>query len=267
MSLFPGVALVTGAASGIGRATAVAFAAEGCTKIAICDRAADGLAETKRLIEGKQGDDGRKVEVEVVAGDVSREESVTNMVQTIVKRWGRIDYAVNCAGIQGPPKRSTEFELEEFDAINRVNYRGLWMCSRAELKQMMKQEPLQTHDGRPGNRGVIVHIASQLGIVSRTNAAAYCASKAAVISLTKSDAIDYSNDRIQVNCVCPGLVQTPMVQGPEQQKLFAPAVAIAPMDRMGEPEEIADACLFLCSSKATFVQGAALVVDGGYTIN
>lgn len=175
----------------------MAFATEGCTRIAICDRDTAGLAQTRALIEEKQREASRdRVEVEVITGNVASEESVAKMVQTVVQRWGRIDYAVNSAGIhispcrgqgrgqsgltlwvgtgiQGPPKRSTEFEVEEFDSINSVNYRGLWLCSRAQLTQMLTQEPLYTHDGRPGNRGAIVHVASQLGIVSRSHAGMY----------------------------------------------------------------------------------------------
>jgi len=130
---------------------------------------------------------------------------------------------------------------------------------------MLKQDPLPTHDGRPGCRGSIVNIASQLGIVGRSAAAAYCASKAAVISMTRCDAIDYSKDDIRVNCVCPGVIDTPMTR-PKMDTL-GPAIAMAPMNRPGTAQEVADCVLFLCSSKASFVQGSAMVVDGGYTIN
>jgi len=200
--------------------------------------------------------------------DVSSEDSVLDMMGQVVKKLGRIDYAVNAAGILGNNERSTETTADQFDNINGINYRGAWLSSRSELKQMLTQDPLPTHDGRSGNRGSIVNIASQLAIVSRPQAPAYCASKAAVISMTKSDAIDYSEDNIRINCVCPGVIATPMTVGnPEFMKRLEPAIAIAPMNRMGTAQEIADACLFLCSSKATFIQGAALVVDGGYTIN
>jgi len=134
---------------------------------------------------------------------------------------------------------------------------------------MLKQDPLLNHDSeRPPQRGAIVNIASQLGIVGRSVAPAYCASKAAVISMTRCDAIDYSKDGIRVNCVCPGVIDTPMTNSDEETvRLLEPAVKIAPLERMGKPGEIADAALFLCSTKASFVQGHAMVVDGGYTIN
>jgi NAD(P)-dependent dehydrogenase (short-subunit alcohol dehydrogenase family) len=196
----------------------------------------------------------------------------------------RLDYAVNCAGVLGAAKKSHEMTLEEFDHIVNVDYRGSWLCSREELKIMVNQEPLPTTNGRQGNRGVIVNVASQLGIVARPQArkfsflwfdcilegellmqiqtAAYCSAKAAIIGLTKSDALDYSAHNIRVNCVCPGVIETPLIND-EVRK----AISIAPMNRAGTPEEIADCILFLCSPKSSFVQGAALVADGGYTIN
>ncbi|KAJ5033413.1 uncharacterized protein L3040_008529 [Drepanopeziza brunnea f. sp. 'multigermtubi'] len=264
MTLFPGVALVTGAASGIGRAVAISFALEGCPQIIICDKNRDGLVETEKYMKEVSS----FAEILVYPVDMLEEEQVWAMVQATVNEWGRVDYAVNAAGVIGNNDRSTSISAYDFDLINNINYRGTWLSSRAELTQMLKQEPLPTHDGRLGSRGSIVNIASQLGLVSRPNAPAYCASKAAVISLTKSDAIDYSKDNIRINCVCPGVIATPMTKGdPALAKVLESAVAIAPMDRMGSAQEVADACLFLCSSKATFVQGHALVVDGGYVIN
>ncbi|KUJ20054.1 NAD(P)-binding protein [Mollisia scopiformis] len=264
MTLFPGVALVTGAASGIGRATAVSFALEGCYQVAICDRNLEGLVETEKYMREVSA----TCDILVHQVDMLLDDQIEGMVQAAVSKWGRVDYAVNAAGVIGNNDRSTDTTSQQFDLINGINYRGCWLSSRAELAQMLKQEPLPTHDGRPGSKGSIVNIASQLGVVSRPNAPAYCASKAAVISMTKSDAIDYSKDNIRINCVCPGVIATPMTQGdPEFRAALAPAIAIAPMDRMGTAQEIADACLFLCSSKASFVQGHAMVVDGGYVIS
>ena len=187
-------------------------------------------------------------------------------------KFGRIDYAVNVAGIIGNNEPSTETSLDDFDKVNNVNYRGMWLCSREALKYMKAQDPLPSHDpSRQPQRGSIVSIASQLGIVSRPDAPAYCASKAAVVSLTKSDAIDYAKHDIRVNCVCPGIILTPMTNGANASPDFAEhikgAIGIAPMKRMGKPEEVADAVLFLCSTKASFVTGHAMVVDGGYVIN
>jgi len=216
MTLFPGVALVTGAASGIGRQTALSFAVEGCKRIALCDLNASGLEETSDLIISAS--DGM-CEVLVLKVNMAIESEVEAMVAKTVEKWGRLDYAVNAAGILGPPLRSVDTTVQQFDSINGVNYRGLWMSARAEIRQMIRQEPLPSHDERLGNRGSIVNIASQLGIVGRPEAsklgdlfiylfsfihgehneadggglAPYCASKAAVISMTRSDAIDVSN--------------------------------------------------------------------------
>jgi len=260
-TLYPGVALVTGAANGIGQAIAFAFAKEGCLRIVIADLSQQGLQETERHINANFG----KVEVLPCLVDVAKPEDVTRLLNQTIAKFGRVDYAVNAAGIIGVPERSHEMSVDEFDRINQVDYRGCWLCSREELKHMIQQEPLPTHDGRPGNRGSIVNIASQLGIVARPTAPAYNAAKAAVINLTRSDAIDYSKDNIRVNCVCPGVIGTRMVN--TTLEYFRPAISIAPMNRVGTADEVADCVLFLCSSKATFVQGAAFVVDGGYTIN
>ncbi|GKT40774.1 2-(R)-hydroxypropyl-CoM dehydrogenase [Colletotrichum spaethianum] len=174
----------------------------------------------------------------------------------------------------GPMAPSHLLTPAEFDEITTTNYRGTWLCSRAELTHMIKQEPMKTHDGRPGNRGVIVNVASNLSLVSRPETPAYSASKAAILSMTRSDAVDtveygtdeeqYSKYNIRVNCVCPGVIDTPMTSEVTPDD---PIIAVAPMKRKGTPQEVADAVLFLCSSKATFIQGAALSVDGGYVIN
>ncbi|CAK4031988.1 Hypothetical predicted protein [Lecanosticta acicola] len=261
MTLFPGVAFVTGAASGIGQAVAVSFAREGCRQIAIADRNEEGLVASKKAAL-QIAEDAHVVSYTV---DVAEESQVQRVIEAVVKDFGRIDYAVNAAGILSNNQRSHDTALSTFDKINSVNYRGCWLTSRAEIAQMLKQDALPTHDGRPGNRGSIVNFASQLGIVGRPAAAPYCASKAAVISMTQCDAIDYSKDSIRVNCVCPGVIDTPMTR--PTMDVLGPAIAIAPMARPGTAQEVADAVLFLSSSKATFVQGAAMVVDGGYTIN
>ncbi|SPO00795.1 related to dehydrogenase [Cephalotrichum gorgonifer] len=257
MALFPGVALVTGASSGIGKEIAISFAREGCSRIAILDRNEEALAETAR--ECLELNPGATVLRERY--EAQSEDEVQRAVDAVHGRFGRIDYAVNCAG---PLEPSVELPISEFDMVTSINYRGLWLASRAVLGHMVFQDPLLTHDGRPGNRGSVVNIASNLGLVSRPAAPAYCASKAAVVSLTKSDAIDYSAHNIRVNCVCPGLIATPMTKDLPPDD---PALSVAPMDRMGTPTEVADAVLFLSSSKATFCQGAALSVDGGYVIN
>ena len=165
--LYPGVAVVTGAAgTGMGQAIAKAFADEGCLRIAITDVNEDLLSDTKKAIQEKYP----SVDVFSVAGNLTDPAFVDQFFQSVVARFTRVDYAVNCAGIMGNNQSSTETSLEDFDRINNINYRGCWLSSRAELKHMLRQEPLESHDGRPGERGSIVNIASQLGIVGRPNA-------------------------------------------------------------------------------------------------
>ncbi|KAJ3545590.1 hypothetical protein NM208_g2445 [Fusarium decemcellulare] len=256
----PGVVLITGA-GGIGAAVARGFARSGCTRFAITDLNKDTLAQTRDQILGINPD----ADVLAEHGDVSNEAHIESLITHTVKRFERLDYAVNCAGILGDAKRSTEMDTAAFDRITNVNYRGSWLSSRAALKVMLQQNPLQEH---PEQRGAVVNIASQLGIVARPEAAAYCASKAAIIHMTRSDAIDYSKDNIRINCVCPGVIESPMTTGTKEvTERLRPAIEIAPMRRMGRPDEVANAVLFLCSSQASFIQGHALVVDGGYTIN
>jgi NAD(P)-dependent dehydrogenase (short-subunit alcohol dehydrogenase family) len=173
---------------GIGRQVAISFAAEGCPKIAICDQNETGLTETRSLIHSNYPN----VQVEIFVLDVSDEQSVVAMTASIVDKLGRIDYAVNSAGVGGHNSISTSTPTSTYDHITSINARGLWLCSRSQLSQMLTQEPLPTHDGRPGNRGSIVNIGSQLGVVGRPGAVAYSAAKAAVISMTRSDGIDVS---------------------------------------------------------------------------
>ncbi|KAI8176286.1 hypothetical protein KHU50_002012 [Colletotrichum sp. SAR 10_65] len=167
MSLFEGVAVVTGAASGIGRQVAVSFAREGCKRIALLDKDEEGLSETSRRCREANGDT-RTFVIEI---DNRNEDDVSAGMEYVTEEWGRIDYAVNCAGMFGPKAPSHLLTTAEFDEITTTNYRGTWLCSKAELSQMIKQEPLKTHD------------------------AAYSASKAAILSLTKSDAVDHSDDK------------------------------------------------------------------------
>ncbi|KAF4449799.1 3-oxoacyl-acyl-carrier protein reductase [Fusarium austroafricanum] len=223
-TLFPGVALVTGAASGIGRQVAISFAVEGCRKIALFDKNIKELIETKSTITAKAG------EAEVLFFEVDNLEAdeVTRNMTLVIAYFGRIDYAVNCAGIYGPTKKSHQVTPSEFDQVMNTNFRGLWLCAREELKSV------------------------------------YSASKAAIISLTRSDAIDYAKHQVRVNCVCPGVIETPMTADVPDDDA---AVQTAVMRRKGTPQEVADAVLFLSSPKASFIQGAALSVDGGYTIS
>jgi NAD(P)-dependent dehydrogenase (short-subunit alcohol dehydrogenase family) len=256
---------------GIGGAVALAFARAGCTRIAITDRNESTLSSTADRIRAAAPD----TQVLAVPGDISDPDSVDHVVGSVAAKFGRVDYAVNCAGVLQPSKPSGDMSVDDFDAVNSVNYRGLWLCSRAELRQMMQQGGER--------RGAIVNIASQLALVGRREArkwlrtgrekltqAAYCASKAAVLGLTRADAVDYAPHGIRVNAVCPGIIRTPLLGAggvPEGTPEYVQKeVAIAPMNRLGEPEEVASVALFLASDAASFVQGTAWVVDGGYTV-
>ncbi|SPJ72557.1 related to dehydrogenase [Fusarium torulosum] len=260
-TLFPGVALVTGAGSGIGRQVAISFAIEGCRKIALFDQNGETLGETEDIINAIAAD----AEVQLWEVDNLEADEVIQNMTLAFKHFGRIDYAVNCAGIYGPTNPSHRVTPAEFDHVMNTNFRGLWLCSREELKWMSAHQDIgTTHDGRPGFRGSIVNVGSNLGLVGKPETPVYSASKAAIISLTRSDAIDYANYQIRVNCVCPGVIETPMTADVPDDD---PAVQTAVMKRKGTPQEVADAVLFLSSSKASFIQGSALSVDGGYTIS
>ncbi|OAA59475.1 short-chain dehydrogenase [Cordyceps fumosorosea ARSEF 2679] len=238
---FPGVALITGAGgTGIGAAVARAFARAGCPRLAITDINKSTLADTRSSILRINP----QAQVLVLYGDLTDDAFALRLVDAVVETFQRVDYLVQCAGVLGAPRRSHETPASEFDRVNGVNYRAAWL------------------------RGAVVHVASQLGLVAKAGAAPYCASKGAVIGMTRADAVDYAPDGIRVNCVCPGIVATPMTTGTrELEEAVRPAIPIAPMNRMASPDEIAGPILFLCSPEASFVQGHALVVDGGYTIN
>ncbi|OOQ89773.1 oxidoreductase, short-chain dehydrogenase/reductase family [Penicillium brasilianum] len=262
-TLFPGVAVVTGAGgTGIGAAVAKAFAAAGCERIAITDLNETTLEQTRNAVAVAHP----STRLLARSGNVADDQFADSFINEVVRYFGRVDYAVNCAGVLGQPLRSSETSLAEFDRLNNINYRGCWLSSRSQLRQMVRQDALPNHDSsRPPQRGAIVNVASQLGIVGRPSAPAYCASKSAVIGMTRADAIDYSEDGIRVNCVCPGVIETPMImEKTEVREAITPAAEMAPMKRMGKPQEVADAVLFLCSTQASFVQGHAMVVDGGY---
>jgi NAD(P)-dependent dehydrogenase (short-subunit alcohol dehydrogenase family) len=187
-NMFPGVAVITGAGgtgrpstrnidighshnTGIGAATTKAFAAAGCKRIAITDLNEKSLNQTAEAIKSTYPD----VRLLVKAGNVAEDQFADSIIDAVVQEFGRVDYAVNCAGVLGKSLRSAETSLEEFDRVNNINYRGCWLSSRAELRQMVKQSGLPSHDvNRPPQRGAVVNVASQLGIVSRPGARKSC---------------------------------------------------------------------------------------------
>jgi NAD(P)-dependent dehydrogenase (short-subunit alcohol dehydrogenase family) len=243
------VALVTGAASGIGLATARAFAEAGVavaladvTEAAVRSAADDLLAAGHRAI--------------AIRCDVADEAEVAAMVEQTVSTFGRLDAAFNNAGVQAPPSDMADEAAEQFDRVNAINLRGVWACMKHELRHMRKQ-----------GSGAIVNCSSLGGLVGLPSRAAYHASKHGVIGLTGSAALEYAPRGIRINAVCPGTINTPMVADmlEKQPDAMKEIMRDQPIGRLGRPEEIASAVLWLCSPGASFVIGHALAVDGGYT--
>jgi NAD(P)-dependent dehydrogenase (short-subunit alcohol dehydrogenase family) len=232
------VALVTGAASGIGRATALAFAAEGA-RVAILDRTAIALRETEAALKQAGG------EVLVIACDVSIPEQVEAAVAQVVEQFGRLDIAFNNAGVENKAQPLHEIELEEWGRILDINLRGTFVCMKHEIAQMVRQ-----------GGGVVVNTSSGAGIRGVAGGASYAASKHAIIGMTRSAALDYAKQNIRVNAILPGNI------GGDLQK----AIDLEPVGRLGKPEEIAEAVLWMSSDLGGFVTGSAVVVDGGWSL-
>lgn len=241
------VALVTGAGSGIGRATALAFAEQGA-RVAVNDRDTVGGDETVRQILANDG------EAVLLVADVSLAQDVDTLITRVVGTFGRIDFAFNNAGIEGLSHPVVDGDEAVWDRVIDVNLKGTWLCMRAELRQMLGQ-----------GHGVIVNCASVAGLVGFPTSAPYVASKHGVIGLTKTAALEVAESGIRVNAVCPGVIDTAMVEralGTGEQAATATRM-MEPVGRMGRPEEIASAVVWLCSDGAAFVTGESLVVDGG----
>lgn len=247
MALLTGkIAFVTGGGSGIGRATALAFAAEGA-RVAVADLNADGAAETAALVAAAGG------EARHGALDVTDGAAVDTFVDALVADWGGLDCAFNNAGVALEGMETPWGNLDAYDRSIAVNQRGLLLCMAAELRHMER-----------AGRGAIVNTASIAGM-SGAGGAGYCGSKHAVIGLTRSAALRYAAQGIRINAVCPGAIRTPMVEAVAQEEEAARFIAaMHPMNRIGEAQEVADAVVFLCSDKASFITGHPLAVDGGY---
>jgi NAD(P)-dependent dehydrogenase (short-subunit alcohol dehydrogenase family) len=243
------VALVTGSASGIGRACAQLFAKEGAS-VVVSDVALEGGQQTVRFIEEDGG------EASFVEADVSKAAQVEALVGRALEAYGRLDYAFNNAGIEGRMATNTaDYSEEDWDRVIAVNLKGVWLCMKHEIPQMLRQEG-----------GSIVNNSSVEGLVGLPGTSAYAASKHGIVGLTKTAALEYAQSGIRVNAVCPGLIRTPMVErytggDPETEAQFA---AVEPVGRMGSAEEVAEAVVWLCSEAASFVTGHAMAVDGAY---
>ena len=244
------ITLITGGGSGIGRATAIACAEEG-NKVIVADMDVEGGEETQHQIKDKGG------EALFIRADVSQTVDVEALVSRAVQQYGRLDCAFNNAGIEGESVPLAESTEEVWDRVLGVNLKGVWLCMKYELRQMLKQ-----------GSGAIVNNASFLGLLGSSSNPAYTASKHGVVGLTKSAALAYSKSGIRVNAVCPGLVETPLTDRkfgrfPERKEA---AIARHPIGRLGTTKEIAAAVVWLFSDAASFVTGHSLSVDGEYVI-
>ena len=243
------VALVTGASSGIGRATALAFAREGA-KVVVADVTVEGVEDTVAQVK-KAG-----VEAIFIKTDVSKAVEVEALVAKAVATYGRLDCAHNNAGIAGNAKTIVDDTEDNWDRILAINLKGVWLCMKYEIAHMLKQ-----------GGGAIVNTASGAGLIGVRRGGAYVASKHGVVGLTKTAALEYAKAGIRVNCVCPGPIDTPMLQGigGSNQVVIERMVAAQPGGRLGKPAEIAEAAVWLCSDAASFITGLPMPVDGGYT--
>ena len=267
----PGYALVTGAASGIGKACALTLAREGAAGVAILDLDRNALVKVYEEIVRQQSDQGRNKDCRVLIcdADVTNENQVNKAVDETAKHFGRIDYVVNAAGIAKKHQGGAAFaETAHWQRVLDVNLTGTFFVLRAAAKIMLKQEPIKSAiDGRPLQRGSIVNFGSILGAVGVPMSTAYTAAKHGVLGLTRTASEDYAGLGLRINAICPGYVETPMTMGSELvKKAMDERVATSvPMRRMGQPQEIADGVVYLCGGRSSFVCGTGLFVDGGYT--
>jgi NAD(P)-dependent dehydrogenase (short-subunit alcohol dehydrogenase family) len=243
------VALVTGGAAGIGKAAVLAFAEQGA-KVVIADLKVDRGNELARAVEDSGG---RAI---FVRTDVSKTGDVEELIGKTVSTFGRLDCAFNNAGIEGEPATTANCTEENFDRIIAINLKGIWLCLRYQIQQLLRQ----------GGGGAIVNMSSVAGLVGFATLPAYVASKHAVIGLTKTAALEYAKSGIRINAICPGVIHTEMIdrltgKDPRVERQF---VDLEPIGRMGTPEEIAAGAVWLCSSGASFVTGHAMAVDGGF---
>lgn len=240
------VVIVTGGAFGIGRATALAFAKKGA-KVVVVDWKEN--TETIDLIKKSKG------EALFIKCDVSKSSDVKAMVSKTIATFGRLDFAFNNAGIEGESASVQDCSEENWDKTIGVNLKGVWLCMKYEIHEMIKQR-----------KGVIINCSSVAGLVGFAGSPAYVASKHGVIGLTKTAALEYAKDGIRVNAVCPGVIKTAMIDRltGEKEEVEKKFIGLEPMARMGKPEEIANTVVWMCSDEASFVTGHAMAVDGGF---
>ena len=242
------VALVTGASSGIGQATALAFGREGA-KVVVAARRVQQGEETAEMIKRDGG------EATFIKADISSAPEVESLMRATIEVYGRLDCALNNAGTSGNLMPAAEVSEQEWDYVINTNLKGAWLCLKHEIALMVKQ-----------GGGSIVNMSSVLGLGGTSiGASAYVASKHALIGLTKATALEYSKQGVRINAVCPGFIDTALIEvatpTPEAREQL---IALHPIGRLGNSEEIAEAVMWLCSDAASFVTGHAMVVDGGY---
>ena len=248
MAQFTGrVALVTGGSSGIGRASALAFAKEGA-QVMVSDIMAEAGQETAELITKAGGT------ASFTRANVSKASDVETLIATCVETYGRLDCAHNNAGIEGPGSPTVDYDEDSWDRVIAINLTGVWLCMKYQIPEMLKH-----------GDGAIVNTSSAAGLLGFRGGSAYVASKHGVVGLTKTAALEYAKAGVRVNAVCPGAIDTPMMgritgHKPHRAERMASS---EPIGRMGSPEEIAEAVVWLCSDAASFVTGHAMSVDGG----
>lgn len=239
--------IITGAANGIGKATAIAFGERGAN-VVVADIV--GTSETVNAITLAGG---KAIGVKC---DISKESDVKAMVEKTIATYGKLDYAFNNAGIEGVMTLTQDYTEEAWQRTIDVNLKGVWLCMKYEILEMLKT-----------GGGSIVNCASIAGLVGFFGASAYVASKHGVVGMTKTAALENAKTGIRINAICPGVIHTPMIdrytKGDKQ--IESQLASAAPMSRMGQPEEIADAVIWLCNPGASFVTGQAIAVDGGWT--
>ncbi|HXW85519.1 MAG TPA: glucose 1-dehydrogenase [Candidatus Binataceae bacterium] len=253
MKLDGKVALITGSGSGMGRAAALLFAREGA-KVVVADMNEASAKETVELIRREGGESALPIRA-----DVSKSADAERMVAETVSRFGGLDVAYNNAGIEGDSGFLAQLSEEAFDRVIAINLRGVWLGMKFQLPAMVKR-----------GRGSIINTASIAGLIAIKGAAAYCAAKAGVISLTKVAALEYGRYNIRVNCICPGAIDTPMVERITEGRSRREPTTVgrnSVFSRMGQPDEIARTALFLASDDAPFATGAPFIIDGGWVLN
>ncbi|MFE8603332.1 SDR family oxidoreductase [Archangium violaceum] len=242
------VALVTGASSGIGRATAIAMARAGA-RLVIASRGQEGNAETVELVRQQGG------EAIAIRTDVTKASDIESLVRGTVEHYGRLDVAFNNAGTTVAPKALHEYDEEEWDTVLDTNLRSVWLCMKHQVRQMLAQ-----------GGGAIVNMSSMAGLIGTKGLGAYVASKHGVLGITKTAALEYAQQNIRVNAVCPAVIRgTVLVENlfRDHPEVGRALEATHPIGRVGQPQEVAEAVVWLCSDAASFVTGHALNVDGG----